>query len=262
MATNNSQLSDEKTYLDLIKQRKFDPNSKAVPDKIYLSIDDSVIGTTGNFITLTGLPKAGKSTFISCIIAASQHFNSDMNDVYGFKFTRHKGKERVVLFDTEQGNYDFHNQMKRIEKLCNKPAGKMNFESYLLREDSPGNIIRMIHYFLKNNKDVGMIIIDGLLDLIDNMNDEGSSKRLIRTLKRWAVKNDLLIVTVLHLGKKDLSSIGHIGSACDRYAQSVLNIEKTKDGSYRCSPKFLRSSRDFEPIEIYRDKITGALYQI
>jgi len=62
------------------------------------------------------------------------------------------------------------------------------------------------------------------------MNDEGASKRLIRQLKRWARKYGILIITVLHLGKKDMSSIGHIGSASDRYAQSTLTIEKNKFG--------------------------------
>lgn len=252
----------EKKFLDLIQTKKFDFQKPAIPDKIYLKINDSIIGTTGNFITLTGLPKAGKSAFISCIIASAVSKSSDIDDVFGFKFIKHKGKEKIILFDTEQGNFDFQNQIKRIKSLSQNSNIEKNFEAFLFREDDAKNIIAMIHFYLKTVKNVGAIIIDGLLDLIDNMNDEGASKRLIRTLKRWAVKNDILIITVLHLGKKDLSSIGHIGSACDRYAQSVLSIEKTKDGNYRCASKFLRSSKDFEPVEIYRDKITGDFFQI
>jgi len=61
---------------------------------------------------------------------------------------------------------------------------------------------------------------------------------------------NILIITILHLGKKDNSSIGHIGSASDRYAQSTLLVEKTKEGTFICAPKFLRSAKDFEIIEI------------
>lgn len=258
MATKND--SQKPDYLQLLNSRKVDFKKPAVKDKIYLSIGDSVIGTTGNFITLTGLPKAGKSTFTSCII--SSMISKTFPDIMGFKTEKHPGKEKIVLFDTEQGNYDFQNMLKRIKWMAQTDNVEKKFDAYLLREDDSSTILRMINAYLNENKDVGIIVIDGLLDCIDNMNDEGASKRLIRLLKRWAAKNDILIVTVLHLGKKDMSSIGHVGSACDRYAQSVLNIEKTKDGTFRCSAKFLRSGKDFEPIEIYRDKATGDYFQV
>lgn len=247
-------------YAELLKKRKVDFKKPAVKDKIYLSIGESTIGTTGNFITLSGLPKAGKSTFISCIIAAA--ISTTFDSIIDFKVHKHKGKSRVALFDTEQGNYDFNNMLGRIKWLAQESNIDGKFDAFLCREDESKTILRLIHEYIKLNKDLGILIIDGLLDCIDNMNDEGASKRLIRQLKRWAARNDILIVTVLHLGKKDLSSIGHVGSACDRYAQSVLQIEKTKDGNYRCAAKFLRSAKDFTAIEIYRDRATGDYFQV
>ncbi len=247
-------------YKELLQKRKHDFKKPAAKDKVYLEIEDSVIGTAGNFITLTGLPKAGKSTFTSCIIASV--LTDTFPDILGFKAVKHPGKEKIVLFDTEQGNYDFQNQIQRIKWLAQYNAVEKKMDAFLVREDDSHDIISMVHEYLKANKNVGYVVIDGLLDLIDNMNDEGASKRLIKYLKKWASVNDCLLITVLHLGKKDNSSIGHVGSACDRYAQSVLNIEKTKEGTYRCAAKFLRSGKDFDPIEIYRDKITGNYYSI
>jgi hypothetical protein len=61
-----------------------------------------------------------------------------------------------------------------------------------------------------------------------------------------------LILCVLHLGKKDQNSIGHIGSYLDRKAQSVLKIEKNKENkTIDLSATFLRSSDEFNPISIY-----------
>lgn len=260
MAETTTAKKNAPDYGEILKQRKVDFKKKAVQDKIYLSIGDSVIGTTGNFITFSGLPKAGKSTFISCVVAAA--VTTTFQDIINFKVHKHTGKDRIALFDTEQGHYDFNKMLGRIKWLAQTDNIDKKFDAFLLREDDSHTILRVIDHYIKNNPDVGIIIIDGLLDCIDNMNDEGASKRLIRLLKRWASKNDILIVTVLHLGKKDLSSIGHVGSACDRYAQSVLLVEKTKDGNYQCKPKFLRSAKDFTAIEIYRDRATGNYFEV
>jgi hypothetical protein len=215
---------------------------------IYFTIDENVIGTSGNFVTFTGAVKAGKSTFVSALISS---FITG-NECLTFKLKSFKDKFRIALFDTEQSPYDFRRSINRIEKFSGydtKGVFKF-FDSFLLREDSSADILRIIDTYLKNTPDCAIIIIDGLLDCLDSMNDEVQSKKLIRILKKWGKLHDILIITILHLGKKDNSSIGHIGSASDRYAQSTLNIEKTKNNTHTCTPKFLRSAKDFNTIEI------------
>lgn len=246
------------SYTDLLQARKVDFTKPVSQDKVYFSIKGNVIGTAGNFITLSGLPKAGKSRFIAAIIAA---WISD-KEIFDFKLHRYQDRFKIALFDTEQGQYDFQRNLKFIKKLCNTENIYNDFDAFLFRQDNSQDIILMIEQYLKINPDVGVIVIDGILDCIDNMNDEGASKSLIRTLKRWAALNDILIITVLHLGKKDLTSIGHIGSASDRYAQSTLLIEKTKQGTYNCQSKYLRSAKDFDTIEIYYDEVTGSYYKV
>ena len=87
------------------------------------------------------------------------------------------------------------------------------------------------------------------------MNNEIEAKQVIKTIRNLAKKHDVLIVTVLHLSKKDKMSIGHIGSASDRYAQSTLEVEKSKEGNFILSAKLLRSAGYFEPIELsYNEK--------
>ena len=248
----------KKDYAAILKARKFDFTKPVVQDKIYFTIKTNVIGTAGNFITLSGLPKAGKSTFIAAIISSA----ISGNEVFSFKIHTHQDKPNICLFDTEQGLYDFNRQTKRIKGLAGTNDIYKKFDAFLLREDNSYDILHLIDTYLKENPKCGIIIIDGILDCIDNMNDEGASKRLIRVLKRWATKHDILIITVLHLGKKDLSSIGHIGSASDRYSQSTLLIEKTKDGRYTCASKYLRSAKDFDTIEIWYDPIQENYSQI
>jgi hypothetical protein len=48
-----------------------------------------------------------------------------------------------------------------------------------------------------------------------------------------------------------LATTGHIGSACDRFAQSTLDITKDKEkNTYVLSSRFMRSDSDFEPVTL------------
>jgi hypothetical protein len=54
----------------------------------------------------------------------------------------------------------------------------------------------------------------------------------------------------MHLSKSSGNTLGHFGSMADRYAQSVVTIEKTELNQLVLKPKFLRSDGDFEPVAI------------
>jgi hypothetical protein len=111
--------------------------------------------------------------------------------------------------------------------------------------------MRYIEEYLKAFPDCAIMVLDGLLDLILNYNSEEECRILIQFIKRITAQFNILLVTVLHLGKKDKETLGHLGSASDRYAQSTLIIEKDKDQqTYNLSPKFMRSDADFETVSI------------
>jgi len=240
-------------YTEVLEARRFNHTTNIIPDKVFFTIDEAVIGTASNFVAITGLPKTSKSTIISALISS---FITG-KDVLNFKLHAYDDKFKIALFDTEQSAYDFSRSVTRIQKFTkyDTPGVFKFFDAFLCREDNSVNILRLIDTYLKQTPEVAILIIDGLLDLIESMNDEAASKRLITTLKRWGKKYNILIITVLHLGKKDMSSIGHIGSASDRYAQSTLLVEKTKNNTFTCSPKFLRSAKDFNTIEIMYSEI-------
>lgn len=240
-------------YKRLLDKSRFDPTAEVQPDEILFSIGNSIVGTAGNFITLSGLPKAGKSTFISAI--AGSWLGS--REVFTFK-AFNNGK-KIAIFDTEQTNYDFFRTITRIKKLAKKADIFDNLDCYLLRESSAIEIVNIIAVYLKTNQDkIGIVVIDGILDCLDSFNDESQSKKLIRLLKRWASKCNCLIITVLHTSKQTGQTLGHYGSMSDRYSQSTLTIEKSKQGTFVCSPKFLRSAADFSPVEImYNEKLNN-----
>jgi hypothetical protein len=125
------------------------------------------------------------------------------------------------------------------------------FDAFSHREDGPEVIKSLIEAYLSIYPDCSVVVIDGLLDLLIDFNDVSESRNLINWLKRISKIYNCLIVTVLHLGKKDMNTLGHLGSMCDRYSQSTLKIERDKERNcFTLSPSFLRSSADFDPVHI------------
>jgi RecA-family ATPase len=207
---------------------------------------------------LSGLPKVGKS-LISSVIIASALLNDDF---FNIKVTREPDKNIIALFDTEQGESDLYNSINRsIELIENKTGAtkkqiyyklKNQINVFSMRMDDPEPILQMIEIYLQNNKTTGLIIIDGLLDLVYNYNDEKEAKILINFLKRVTKFYDVGIICVLHTGKSNGSTIGHVGGFADRYCQSNLEVIKENDIIILKS-KLLRSSGDFEPIALSRN---------
>jgi hypothetical protein len=119
-----------------------------------------------------------------------------------------------------------------------------------VREDGPAEIRALIVNYLENNLDCPIIIIDGLLDLIFDYNSEIESRKLVNWFKRLTKVYNCLFVGVLHQGKGvGAQTLGHLGSNCDRWASSTLEMVKDKDKkTFTLQPRFLRSSEDFEPV--------------
>jgi len=247
---NDKKEEQNKKHLIALNDRRFIDGKNVIQDKIYFTIKGEVIGTSGNFVTLAGLPKAGKTRYIGAAIASAIL----KDPVFGLRFHLHENKTKIALFDTEQSPYDFNRLISLIKQLSFTKDLNPHIDAFLVREDSAQSILQLINIYLEHNPGCGILVIDGLLDLLDNMNDEGQSKRIIRIFKRWTKIYDCLIVTVLHMGKQGTNTLGHIGASSDRYAQSSLEVTKEKNGGgFTLSPKFCRSSMGFDPINIYYD---------
>lgn len=233
--------------LQLLEARRYDPNKELQPEQILFKIDGQNIGSVQNIVTISGNPKQGKSRYTGAMVAAAL---SNQN-IFSMTVKTAEGRNRVALFDTEQGDHDFYRQMDFIKGLCNVTNLPGNFDAFNTREDYPTEQILMIDKYLELNRDCSILFLDGILDLLLSFNDEKESKQVMQLLKKWTKIYNTLIVTVLHRRKDGAATLGHIGSAADRVSQSVLTVEKNKERkTFIMKPEFLRSSDEFTPIEI------------
>lgn len=247
-------LFDDQKNIDI---RKYEIDLSIRPDEsnFLLLVNNKKIGSKGNFVVITGKPKTRKTTFAHSIIAAALEYKN----VLGFEVRTPFERPDVVLIDTEQDRNDIAYNVQRINNLTGNDIRKhQNFKIYSLCDLNPSEIISFINTMFLTNKHIGILIIDGILDLINDMNDIKESRELLHQIKIWARNNNCLIITILHQSKSTGYSIGHLGSFSDRKAQSVLSVEKDKDEAYSVlSAQYLRSDAPFDPIKIFYNTITN-----
>lgn len=242
---------DDEAIVTQLQNRKYDPTKPPPAEQVVFVIESKNIGTLQNFVTITGMQKSGKTTFMSAMIAAGLTNTEQL----GMRLHLPQHKNKVVYFDTEQGDYDFHRTVDRVRQFCQCDKLPPNFDGYNLREDEPHEMVWMIEKYLQLNPDCSMLVVDGILDLIESYNDEAESKRLINILKKITKVHNLLALLTLHKGKTTANTLGHLGSMADRAAQSVLLVEKIKErNTFLLKADYLRSADDFTPIEIFFNK--------
>jgi archaellum biogenesis ATPase FlaH len=232
-------------YEKLLNERLYKKNYTPAPERVLFKIRGENIGSIGNFIVVSGLPKAGKSTFINAALSSS--FILERNK---FNMSLQALHDRPVIgyFDTESAEYDFYKNINRIKSMAHINDLPYNFSAFNTRQDSAEINRALIETFCKIMKS-SIIVIDGLLDCVNNYNDETESRAVINWLKRITTENEVLIIGVVHTGKRDNHTLGHFGSMVDRYAQSVLEVTKEEETNiYRMSAKYLRSAPTFEDV--------------
>jgi hypothetical protein len=244
---------------ELLKIRQIKPDFVPPDDNIVFTIEGKNIGSIQNYVTIAGMPKSGKSTFISALISTI-YFPGDL---WGMKLQLPENRKKVAYFDTESADVEFYNQAQKIKKFAGIQGFQDRLLMYQVREDSPGIIRQMIQHVAENNSEISVVIIDGLLDLCINYNDERETRLLTNWIKKITKQHNILIICVIHLGKKDGETLGHLGSNSDRWAQSTLTITKDKvNKTFILESKFLRSAEDINPIIVqniggYWQSVTG-----
>ena len=183
-----------------------------VPPQV-LWVGDCTIATFGNFSASTGKAKSKKTFNITAMVAAALTNSTVLN----YRASFPEGKRQILYFDTEQRREHWHNGGARIYRRAGRGL-----------EITPTHRIALIDYALRTFDGVGLVIIDGLRDLMYDINNAKESTDVMTMLMAWTSKYDLHIHCVLHLNKNDNNTRGHIGTELENKAETVLIISKNK----------------------------------
>ncbi|WP_254529414.1 MULTISPECIES: AAA family ATPase [unclassified Sphingobacterium] len=226
---------------------------KEPPIMITISNSDSVIGTLGNFSASTGKAKSRKTFNVISLVAAAL----SGRQILEYKVKVPENRPLVLYFDTEQSKYHCHRLLSRVYKLIDYPPTKVhgNLKLISLREYPTKERLNIIEYALFKYADrVGLVIIDGIRDLVYDINNATEATEITGKLMKWSQELNIHIHTVLHLNKGDDNTRGHLGTELNNKAESILQVTKSDmDANYSTvAPKFIRDV-EFEPFTFFID---------
>lgn len=87
----------------------------------------------------------------------------------------------------------------------------------------------MIDYKIRSTRAVGLVIIDGIRDLMLDINNPREATFIVNYLMKWTEEFNLHIHTVIHQNKGDENARGHIGTEINNKSETVLRVEKDKN---------------------------------
>jgi hypothetical protein len=182
------------------------------------------IGTYGNFSFVQAPPKSKKTFFISMLAGAYLAGRTNITgDIQG-----HRDGKWLAHIDTEQGRFHAQKVFKRVLDI----AGCCNadYDTYALRSYSAESRINFIDMYLKENADnVGVLIIDGIADLVSDVNDIRESNDIVQKVMYWTETYNIHIVVVIHSNFNSDKPTGHLGSFLEKKTETQIQLKVRED---------------------------------
>jgi hypothetical protein len=179
------------------------------------------IGTYGNFSFVQAPPKTKKTFFISLLssvyLSGSNNFGGDIKG--------HRTDQCLLHIDTEQGKWHAQRVFKRAIDMS-AMDGSQCYYTFALREVGYKKRIEFIEYLLKSDsQNIGVLIIDGIADLVSDVNNLEESNGCIQKLMEWSSIYNLHIITVIHSNFGSDKPTGHLGSFLEKKAETQIQLE-------------------------------------
>lgn len=149
------------------KQLRITDEIQTAPEVLYAN--GSVIVTLGNFSASTGKAKSKKTFNVAAIVGASLVNGK----VLGYTAEFPDDKRTILYFDTEQSPHHCQRVMKRALRLAGLPVDRHpeNLIFAQLRAITPDLRLELIDNAIANTPNVGLVIIDGVRDLMFDINN-------------------------------------------------------------------------------------------
>jgi len=218
--------------------------SKPAEPKTRLFLAKKPIATPGNLVSIISKAKTGKTAAIGGVVAAIIGAHYDRGDLDTLGFTAPHTKEAVILIDTEQSPYDAYTchlrafarakQEADVDWLCHYAL--VGYGAQQLRTVLP----KILSKAKADHGAVFTIILDGVADFVESVNDEGECNSFISYLRSIAVDYDCPIICVIHSNeavKAGDDGRGHLGKQLTRKSESNLLLRKTGEVTVITSEK-------------------------
>lgn len=211
-------------FIDITKKLDYPKTAISIGEHtIGGEIYPTTFGTYGNFSCIVGASKSKKTFFKSLLTA---RYIGGSSDAYSTLIRGHRRQDLFVLdIDTEQGEWHAQNVFKRIPKMV---GGNPDFyKPFALRPYSHTERIQFIEYLIYESEfkdNIGLLVIDGLADLVADFNDLKESNAIIQRVMKWTDDKMFHLMTIVHQNSTTSKATGHLGSSILKKAETVCNL--------------------------------------
>ena len=224
-------------FKQILKESLIDPAEEIKQQPIALSIGESIykgnsypipFGSYGDFSCIVGASKSRKTFFKSMVEAA---YIGGRSNIYNPSIKGHNNEKKFVLsFDTEQSHFHAQRVQRRVLELI---GGNCDYyKTFGLRGYTPKERFDFIDWvvFESDFKDnIGLMSIDGFVDLVTDFNSLEQSTGLTEKLLNWTAKGKMHCTGILHKNFGTAKPVGHVGSSVLKKAETVVFVDKGDD---------------------------------
>ena len=245
---------EEKTDQELFTEALVDIGSQVPAPPIALSIGTDyevspprplIFGTYGNISLIKGEEKSRKSFAKSLLLACA--LGGKANN-YSEEVRSHNLAGRyVVEVDTEQDPYYVSLNTNRVVQMVG--AKPPNYIALQLRPYTFTQRMGVLRYLFERSpiKDqLGLVFIDGYVDLLRDFNSQEESNALTNTLMGWSSRAGCHISGILHLNPGSEKGRGHLGTILQQKCETVAIVRK--EGPYSILECQRGRGKSFDPL--------------
>jgi hypothetical protein len=219
-------------FKSMFKEALVDPAEEIKPQPIALSIGytdyrgtnyPTPFGSYGDFSCIVGASKS-KKTFFKSMIEAS--YIGGQSNLFCPSIKGHDSKDKFVIsFDTEQSTFHTQRVQRRVLEMVGSSYDM--YKTFSLRQFAPKERFEFIDWvvFESEFKDnIGLMSIDGFVDLVTDFNSLEQATGLTEKLLQWTAKGMMHCTGILHKNFGTSKPVGHVGSSVLKKAETVVFI--------------------------------------
>ena len=211
------------------------------PPRYTMERDGVPFADVGEIHIISGKPGNGKTGLMAQLVAVTLggRFGNTVSRQVGHKVEGsdeyHMVPTRILYVDTEQGEDDTIGFKNRVISMCGigKEEAKEHFKILRLRDteeakDRWRKILKAIWAVQPTD-----IFLDGMLDIVEDYNDQKECQPVIRKCMKLATHYDASLWAVLHENPMVDKLVGTLGSITQRKVSEIFTVIKVKQADLK-----------------------------
>jgi hypothetical protein len=239
----NSVLSDFE-HLRVTIEKDY-PNNAPV-----ITWEGSSIAAPGNITAISAQAKAGKTAFVTMLIAGAVSQDGFVDLFTGIEVAENDAKA-VIVMDTEQAEADQQYNVRTICKRAGLTSTPNNLLSYNIRQLSMNEYQQVTDSICSAAAaefgGIHSIYIDGAADYIADVNNTEQATFIREYFTHLSIRHQCPVILVIHQNPGSNKERGHLGSEIQRKCYGIISITK-ENGISVAKSSFTRKAGELRPI--------------